>query len=139
EVLELWDAPVAELRVELDKAANGGEHRVYQAFARPPVRVDGHAEHLGGLIVAVQTRMYERPEEVGEVRDSAARARDVPIDDRDRVRVPEDEVGLGEVQVAGHLGAGCELGGGGQVVHPAHETRAGRHGLTAEAEAVVRQ
>jgi hypothetical protein len=53
DMLELRDALLAELRVDLDEGANGAEHRVHQAAARSPVRVDGRAQHLGGLIVAV--------------------------------------------------------------------------------------
>src|SRR5262249_39373133 len=55
-----------------------------------------------------------------------------------KVKVGEDEVGLGQVAMAGNLGSGGELGAFGQVMYLAHESRACPHAFLAELEAVMR-
>lgn len=60
-------------------------------------------------------------------------------DRRARNSSAEDEVGLGQVPVAGDLGPGGEPGAFGEVAHLAHQPRACSHGLLAELEPVVRR
>src|SRR5262245_51913286 len=83
--------------------------------------------------------MHERPEEVREIRAPAPRPGAVPVDDRDRDHVAEDEVRLRQVRVGGDLAATRELRALGQVVDAADELRSGPDGLLAHSVAVVRR
>jgi hypothetical protein len=72
---EFASAPTLQsVSASSNSSVPSGDHRVRQASARPPVRVSGHAQDEGSLVVVVHGRVDERPQEIGEVRDSAARA-----------------------------------------------------------------
>jgi hypothetical protein len=81
--------------------------------------------------------MHERPQELGEVGPSQAWHRAVPVDDRDRAHIAEDEVRLGQVRVARDLGALREPRALREVVHGAQQARPRLDGVLVEPVAVV--
>jgi hypothetical protein len=141
QVRQFGQCPVQGARVVLEagrEVADDGQHGIGQAGAGPAVGVGRDPQHLGGgLALAVEGGVHERPEEVGEVVQPGSRVGPVPVDDRYRDHVAEDEVGLGQVGVAGDLGAGGELGAIGEVVHPADQPGPGPYALFGKPEPVV--
>jgi hypothetical protein len=79
--------------VAADDAAN--RPSIARTIPCPVQAVEGCFEHPGRrFAVAVQSRAHERLEEAAKVVAAQARFRAVPVDDRHRRHVPEDEVRL---------------------------------------------